>query len=158
MADTNKLLDEVERKVVLVQTEKRDPKEFFKDREGLSVWSSFVDRVLVKAEAVEKEREFPISFYKLLEDSDDEAIEKALPENHIFSESEVSAIIAELISKQEKGEEGNLLNNGYANLFYTPSFVVGVYWDSFDGSWYVDAWHRGSRRWRAGRRVFSPAN
>jgi len=45
--------------------------------------------------------------------------------------------------------------DGYANLFYTPSCVVGVFW-SGDG-WRVYAWERVGYAWYAGSRVFSPA-
>lgn len=45
--------------------------------------------------------------------------------------------------------------DGRANLFYTPSFVVYVRW--FGSSWLVYAWKRDDNRWRADRRVFSPA-
>jgi hypothetical protein len=53
--------------------------------------------------------------------------------------------IAELRDKQLNGEEGQLLTNGYWNLFYVIGkdgllFVVGVGWDSGVRSWRVDAW------------------
>lgn len=47
--------------------------------------------------------------------------------------------------------------DGYWNLFYTPTFVVGVRWGSGGGSWRVDAWARGRRAWRTDGRVVSPA-
>ena len=47
--------------------------------------------------------------------------------------------------------------DGYANLFYTPSFVVSVGWSSFGRGWGVSAWGRGGAGWRGGMRVFSPA-
>lgn len=46
--------------------------------------------------------------------------------------------------------------DGYANIFYTTSFVVGVGWDSDAGAWYVHTWDRGGSRWRTDGRVFSP--
>ncbi len=47
--------------------------------------------------------------------------------------------------------------DGYANLFYTPAFVVSVRWVSFGGGWYVDTWDRDGHEWLGGSRVFSPA-
>lgn len=47
--------------------------------------------------------------------------------------------------------------DGYYNLFYTPSFVVGVGWRGFGGGWGVSAWGRREFGWYAVRRVFSPA-
>jgi hypothetical protein len=45
--------------------------------------------------------------------------------------------------------------DGLANLFYTDSFVVIVFWYSVGRYWYVDTCGRGARGWDAGRRVFS---
>lgn len=47
--------------------------------------------------------------------------------------------------------------DGYANLFYTESCVVGVRWDRFHGGWSVGTWSRDGVRWSADSRVFSPA-
>jgi hypothetical protein len=56
-----------------------------------------------------------------------------------------------MISKQPNGEQGDLINNGYANLFYTASWVALVGWDRAGRGWDVGTWCR------AGRRVVSPA-
>lgn len=131
------------------------PNDFFQDREGLSVWTDFKERVLSKAKAIEAGKEFRILPGDLLTRTIDAIIESALPEEHLFSESDVCAIIAELITKQPKGEEGVLKNDGYSNLFYTPSFVVSVCWDV--SRWYVATWDRGDSDWNGAYRVFSPA-
>lgn len=156
MAD-QKVLEKLSEKIAVTIAEVRDPKEFYKDREGLFVFGSFEERIVQKAESVEAGREFSIDSFNLIEDAADAGIEAALPEKYLFTEGEVFAIIAELISKQPKGEEGALLNNGYANLFYTEVFVVSVRWSAGDGGWGVDAWGRGDVGWGAGGRVFSPA-
>lgn len=137
--------------------EKFDPNEFYKQRPGLYPWSSFMERVLPKAECVEQGKSFIADSFDLKKDSTDAAIEAALSEKHIFSETDACALIAELIKKQPNGEEGALLNNGYVNLFYTEAFVVGVYWYAGFGEWYVLAWFRGAYAWSADSRVFSPA-
>lgn len=149
---------------VLVPVEKKiepviaaiEPKEFYQDREGLFVFTSFKERVADKAEKVSP-NEFPISSFNLAQSANDEEIEKALPAEHLFSESEVCAVIATLIEKQPKGEEGTLLNDGSWNLFYTKDCVVSVDWYSFSGEWYVYAWDRDDYAWRQDYRVFSPA-
>ena len=46
--------------------------------------------------------------------------------------------------------------DGNWNLFYFPSFVAHARW--YGSEWNVDAWERGGHGWRAGIRVFSPAN
>lgn len=135
----------------------RQPIEYFKDREGLWVGSQFQAEVSGKAEATLEGAEFKIDSWDLVRYANDETIEGSLHKKHLFSESAVCAIIAELIEKQPKGEEGHLLNNGYANLFYTKSFVVYVGWGRGAGKWIVGAWSRDDDVWDAGGRVFSPA-
>lgn len=153
----DKILEPVESKVSVEVTATIDPKEFFKNREGLYVWSDFNERVIEKASPVKEGTKFELSSFKLLESSSDETIESELPKEHIFSESDVCAIIAELISKQPKGEEGALLNTGYFNIFYTPTFVVSVVWYSGVSGWFGRAWQRGGIDWVSYCRVFSPA-
>lgn len=135
--------------------EKHDPKEFFKERTGLWIWSSFINNVVEKAKSTKSGATFKISSFDLVESATDEEIEKDFPKKHLFTETEVCAIIASLIEKQSKGEAGTLLNNGYANLFYTKSRVVGVDWDG--SRWDVIGWYRGGLAWHEGDRVFSSA-
>lgn len=151
------ILKSVAKEIVVESKEKFVPIDFFKDREGLYIFSGFENNILNKAIATDAGSEFKIASSDLEENASDEVIEKALPEKHIFSETDVCAIVASLIEKQPKGEEGTLLNNGYANLFYTPSLVVRVGWSSYDGEWVVGGWERGGHVWSAGDRVFSPA-
>lgn len=134
-----------------------DPKEFFKTGPGIYVWSDFISRIVEKAQTVEVNSEYKIDSWKLESSATDEQIEQSLESGHIFSESEVAAIVAELISKQSKGKDGALQNNGYSNLFYTPNFVVGVHWGAESGRWRVSSWPRRGRDWRVDDRVFSPA-
>ena len=150
-----KEIKSVEKEIPVVMKEKHVPSEFFKDREGLFVYSGFEENIRDKAEPTEAGKEFKIASFDLAEDANDAEIEEALPKDYLFLETDVCAIIAGLIEKQAKGEEGTLLNNGYVNLFYTPSRVVYVRWRA--GEWLVGAWYRGVSSWYAGYRVFSPA-
>jgi hypothetical protein len=69
------------------------------------------------------------------------------------------AQIARLMEQQPNGEEGSLLNNGRANVFYVPDddgnlWAVGVGWRG--GGWVVCADSIGdSDVWSAGFRVFA---
>lgn len=153
----NENLKPVEKEIAIKVEAAVDPKEFFQDRKGLWVWGDFTKRIVEKAEPTPSGTEFKLASFQLTKYLSDEEIEAALPKEHIFSETEVSAILASLISKQSKGEEGALLNNGNWNLFYTPAFVVFVYWDSGSSDWSVGSWRRDGRRWYEGHRVFSPA-
>jgi len=63
-----------------------------------------------------------------------------------------------LMQRQPSGEEGVLLTNGWANIFYVRDTdgvlrVVHIYWRG-DG-WYVGAVALGGSRWRGGLHVFS---
>lgn len=159
MPKTKSILKEVEKVIKLKMSAAFNPQEFYKEnRKGLYMWSDFRERILPKAKLTKKGASFEIASSDLAEYANDEQIEKSLPKRHLFSESEVSAIIAELIAKQPNGEKGDLVNTGRANLFYTKAFVVRVGWVGFDGEWSVTAWCRGGRGWFAGARVFSPAN
>ena len=63
------------------------------------------------------------------------------------------------MSKQSNREEGNLLTNGYWNIFYIRDIngvlrAVYVFWD--DGGWYVNAFSvEDPIEWGAGGQVFS---
>lgn len=156
MAKKNNLLQIVEKKIEVVTSKAIDPKEFFQDRKGLYIWSDFKTRIVAKAKPMKAGMKYKISSSKLLKFAYDEDIEAELPKKHIFTESEVCTLIAELISKQPDGQEGILLNTGYANIFYTPAFVVRVGWSSGGEGWGVYAWERDGH-WSDRNRVFSPA-
>lgn len=74
------------------------------------------------------------------------------------SETTLSEMFS-LMEKQGKGEDGVLLNNGYANIFYIKD-SAGVL-RTVDVSWYDDGWsvHAHSvespSRWNVGYQVFS---
>lgn len=144
--------------VSLTLVERHNPDAYYRNRSGLYVWDDFRSRVVTKAKPVEKGMAIDAEVYELGRDATDKEIEDALPKNHLFDESTLCAIVAELVDKQPGGKAGDLENTGRVNLFYTSSCVVFVYWSASVAGWYVSTWHRDGRRWRAGRRVFSPAN
>ena len=157
MAKTKSVLKAIERKITVSNGDAFNPQEYYaQDRKGLYVYSSFKERILPKARPVRKGTKVDAVSFSLIEYATDEKIEEALGKKHLFSETDVCVLIAELISKQAKGEKGILVNTGYANLFYTSAFVVYVDWGG--GGWRVGAWYRGGGEWGTGGRVFSPAN
>lgn len=149
---TKNVLEVIEKKIA-AKAASRSFTDFFKSREGLWVSGSFKERILNQAK--DAGVDMTLTSFKLIKDSTDEQIEAALPEKHIFTESEVCAVIAALIEGQPKGEKGILLNDGWYNLFYTEGCVVRVDW-SVD-EWNVNTWDRDGGTWSAGFRVFSPA-
>ncbi len=138
--------------------ERHDPDVFYHTRSGLYVWDDFRARVVTKAKPSEAGTTFKVDRFELMRDLTDAEIELPLPKNHFFDETVVCAVIAGLIARQANGEEGLLMNNGRANLFYTGSYVVRVDWDAGRRLSSVDTYRRDVIRWRAGLRVFSPAN
>lgn len=64
------------------------------------------------------------------------------------------------IEAQPNGIEGEMLSNGFANIFYVFGkddvlFTVGVRWGSGYGQWYVCAYGLGQGgKWGAGDRIF----
>lgn len=92
--------------------------------------------------------EKPPVFQKLPRDMNDAAIESELKPG--FCE------LGDVLAFLENPPEGT--KDGYANLFYTPSFVVFVLWLRFYGHWGVSAWRRHVSDWDTDTRVFSPAN
>jgi len=133
-----------------------NPGSYFQNRNGLWVSDDFRSRVVAKAKPSVM---VPASKHVLLpRDMSDAEIEEMLGDGHLFTETEVLVLIRDLISNQEGGKAGKLLNNGHANLFYTSSCVVRVHWFAGRREWFVIAWPRVGSGWLGGGRVFSPAN
>lgn len=132
-----------------------NPQDFFKTRKGLWISDEFKSRILTKAKPVENLDPLTLVSRELTKNAYDREITPELGENYIFDESEVCARIAAMIDKQPNGIAGDLLNNGYANLFYVAGCVVGVRWDGVGRKWRVRAWGLDGDLWGAGPRAFS---
>lgn len=150
------ILKEVNPSIALEARGDYSPQEYFKTRDGLYVYESFTGRMQGKLGTIAKGAKFAIESLDLVTSATDEQIEKSLGNKNVFDETVACGVIIELVAAQPKGEEGLLLNNGYANLFYTPSCVVDVYWGAGGRAWLVFVWERGDGGWRGGTRVFSP--
>lgn len=80
-----------------------------------------------------------------------------------MSIDEVMGTIDDLISKQPNGEEGVLLTNGYANVFYTTckdGVVRAVFcsWDADRGKWHLGCRELGDDFWHGGYQFFVSEN
>jgi len=138
--------------------ERHNPDAFYQTRSGLCVLGDFLSRIVARAKSSEVGMTFKVEGFDLQQDLTGTEINAALPKGHLFDETQVCAVIGGLIAKQPNGEKrGALINNGYANLFYTPSCVVVVHRLASYGEWHVVTFGRNCW-WGAGRRVFSPAN
>ncbi len=99
-----------------------------------------------------------LAVYRLEENALDAPIRKELGQGR---EEITLAHFFGLIKKQSKGQKGNLLVNGYANIAYLRDkngtlWAVHCSWNSDRGCWRVEAYSvENPCRWGAGRRVFS---
>lgn len=133
-----------------------DPHEFFKTRKGLYVWNGFRDNILPAAKPVEHVPERKAALFELEKAANDAEIRAELPEGHVFENaSEFCAHLASLIEAQPNGEDGDLLNNGYATIRYVRGvngvlFAAGVGWGVSRREWGVRAVPLDDDRWLAG--------
>ena len=124
--------------------------------EGVKFWyfgDNFQEHFLKKVE--EGVESTTLKAYRLKEDSLDPPIIAALGDNH-----ETKLLhLWELLKKQPKGEDGVLLTNGYANIFYIRAidgtlWAVSADWDGGYG-WDVGAHSvEDPNRWNADNQVF----
>ena len=146
-------------KVTVQVTEPVNSNEFFQTREGILVEDGLND--LFVGDTVHSVGIVELSKYGIKKNSLDRNIRRELPENHVFEADEFCQIITTQINKQWGGKQGDLLNNGYANIFYVRSkdkkkvFTVGVYWRSDDLEWRVYFWELDDDQWPAESCVFS---
>jgi hypothetical protein len=141
--------------VTVPLTKPHNPDAFYQRRDGLYVFLDFRDRLVRRAKRTQSASPVTLRHFVLERDATDKDIEAELGPNHIFTESEVCWIVAEMIGRQEGGTAGDLDNTGNANLFYTPSCVLLVRWLGVDREWRVRTWPRGGSGWRAGGSAFS---
>ncbi len=120
------------------------------------MWSGFKKRIYEKLPTTELPLVQGKSFTSEKSMTGQEIIEKY---NIIhFSIEEVAGILLDKISKQPKGEEGELLTNGYSNVFYCKDtdgsvFSAYAFWYAVVQKWYcfdrvlAFGWSAGLRFW-----------
>jgi hypothetical protein len=123
-----------------------------------AVWDNFTSWFLSgDGKTEDPESEQTLRYHKLRKSSVDGPIITELGGEE-KSETTLTEMFS-LMEKQKNGEDGVLLNNGYANIFYVRDLTgvlraVYVYWVG-DG-WYVDADSvENLYRWDGGNQVFS---
>jgi len=138
-----------------------DHHKFFQNRKGLWISEEFVERILSVTKKTER-IQLPkhVSGFTLPKNMSDAEIRRELGDNHVFSATEGCVAIDEMIYRQPNGENGDLVNDGKANIFYVRGegrevFTVGVRWDAGAREWIVFAYRLVDYRWSAGRRAFS---
>ncbi len=145
-ANPKKLLDLVTSLSVSAR-EKFVAKEHFKVDTGRKakvkiafLWDNFSKHFLPKTEEGVLAGE--IKVHKLLQSSLDAPIMTELGDPTVYSTT--LADMWAMLEKQANGEEGALLVNGYANIFYIHDtegnlWAVYAYWGAGDGGWGVEA-------------------
>ena len=137
-----------------------DQTAYFQTKSDLFVSDWFKDQILKYVHEVDDAQEVSLSAFDLAKLANDTEIRKELPEDHVFEDpSEFCASLAQMIDRQPNGEKGNLLVNGYWNIFYVQAGdevrAVNVRWSDDNRRWYVLAVPLGVGRWREGFRVLS---
>lgn len=140
------------------RTDEFDPKYF--EGDGVYTTNNFKDFLLANAKKVASVPETQVAYCDLLQTANDAEIQAELPENHVFDGvGSLLPYVAGLIDRQKDGKAGDLLNNGYANIFYvrvdSEVFGVNVRWRSDGSGWDCFAFRLDDGRWIAGYRVFS---
>jgi hypothetical protein len=85
--------------VTVALTSPHDPDAFYQTRTGLYVYSDFYGRIVRQAKPTQSASPVTLKRFVLERDVADEDIEAALGPNHMFTESEVCWIVAEMIGK-----------------------------------------------------------
>ncbi len=146
---------------IAVKTDGFSKDSFFKNGPvKLYFWDSFKNQILKAIPDSIPAFEGLLRKTQLTRNMFDSEILAELNNPQPFTVSEFAALIRELLSKQPKGEDGQLLNNGYANIFYVKLedarvVVVDVSWLSGGREWYPRAYALGDGCWDDGRCAFS---
>lgn len=146
---------------LLTLAARHDPHEFYLSRQTkLQVeWGYFSNDVLPKAKPVEAGTTFNVDVHELVEFLDDQGIEQELGsvlKGHLFDETAVCAVIAEMFGRQSRGEEGDL-GTELPNLLYTAPCIVRLNWLP-QSRWRLITWGRSRIAWLPGTRVLTLAN
>lgn len=136
-----------------------DPNEAFQSHQGFYVCGDFRSYVLPALKSISSAPEASFIVSRIALSASDSTIHKEIPENHLAEWYHILSFIG----KQPNGENGVLLTNGYANIFYMRGvggqvFVVSVRRGLVSCRWSVDAWRLGDGGdggWPADDLVFS---
>jgi hypothetical protein len=122
------------------------------------VWTAFMDEFLPKVEEDVPPAE--LTLYDLTKPSVDAEIITELDDTYETYLADLSA----LLRMQDSGEDGPLLTNGLANIFYIRAkdrslWAVYAHWFLGREGWYLNAYSVENpfrqNQWHAGRRVVS---
>lgn len=146
---------------IAVKTDSFSKDSFFKNGPmKLYFWESFKDQIFKVIPDSIPGFEGLLRKTQLTKSMFDSEILAELNNPQPFTVSEFAAIICELLSRQPNSEDGQLLNNGYANIFYVKLedervVAVVVHWSSDARGWRLNACAFVDCKWDVGHCVFS---
>lgn len=145
---------------VQISAEAFSKSSFFANRPKLYFWNNFKNCVLSKIPDVIPAFTGSVTKTKLSRGMYDKEILGELGNPTPFTVAEFATIIKSLIGKQSKRENGDLSNDGDANIFYVELadrtvVVVSVYWDGDLREWHFNVFSLDRDRWSDGSYVFS---
>ncbi len=133
---------------------------FFSNGPRLYFWDNFKNWVLSEIPDMIPTFQGTLSKYKLTKNMYDKEILEELGNPTPFTIGEFAGIMKDLISKQPNGKDGDLLTNGYANIFYVKLadgrvVAVNLRWHSVNREWNCSADDLDVGQWDEGYCVFS---
>ncbi|HEY4476983.1 MAG TPA: hypothetical protein VJB69_03340 [Candidatus Paceibacterota bacterium] len=111
--------------ITITLTQKHDPVAFFQDRPGLEI-DETMRRTISLADSCEAGTMLDVGIVDVKGSVNSEFENELLP-RHLFTETHVCAVLAEMLVRQSKGEERDLLTD-HSNLFYLPDIGITVVW------------------------------
>src|SRR3990172_7753848 len=139
-----------------------------KDEMGIKtyLYDNFASWIInpMKGEKVSLAAPLKLEKFKLEKAMHDTEIQKELGNPGPIHITQFLPLLWTMLVKQANGEEGDLLVNGYANIFHVelengPVVAVDAFWFAGDREWILDAYELDYvYGWDDGRCFFSPAS
>ena len=139
-----------------------------KDEMGIKtyLYDNFASWIInpMKGEKVSLAAPLKLEKFKLEKAMHDTEIQKELGNPGPIHITQFLPLLWTMLVKQANGEEGDLLVNGYANIFHVelengPVVAVDAFWFAVDREWILDAYELDYvYGWDDGRCFFSPAS
>ncbi len=135
--------------------------EYYQNRKGLYIEDKFHNLILSATSPIKSVPAMELAISSVVKTANDDDIHLELPRNHVFENTSIfCAHLGAMIDCQLNGKDGNLLSNGYVNIFYVYGvdrkvFVVRVFGDTNGRDWSVGVDFLHDYGQSAGVRVFS---
>lgn len=159
---------QAERKEILVQRRHIflsieipfNSQDFFNGPAAPYVDEYFREQILACVGVMRKSPGFGVNSQLLTENLSDVEITQRLPDHYLFNNaSDFCACLAAMINRQQYGQAGELLANGYGNIFYVSgkaeqTVAANLYWGLGRHEWFLFAAPLATSIRRAGSRIF----